>query len=178
MLHRDSGLSFYRELARQGVSLSDVTVMSFSMNEEDLQDIDRPPFAGSLAAWSYFMRLSTPENTSFLGEWKKYTTLHGLANAVTNEAMEATYIGINMWAKAVELVGTTNRDQVTAALERVTFRSPSGYDVSFDATHHLRKPAFIGMIRPDGQFDPVWTSAGVIEPETWSQYVPEARNRH
>ncbi|WP_285646206.1 transporter substrate-binding protein, partial [Burkholderia plantarii] len=84
---------------------TDVPVVAFSVGEEELRGIDTKPLVGNLAAWNYFMSLRNPENTRFkamFADWVKKNNLPGGAKRVTNDPMEATYVGIHMWKQAVE----------------------------------------------------------------------------
>ncbi len=177
-INGDSNVPFYKELANQGLEATDVPVIAFSVGEEELRGIDTAPLVGHLAAWNYFMSIDTPENEAFIARWNEYVKKHGLPGGdgrVTNDPMEATYIGINMWAQAVEQAGTIDIDAVRQALGYQTFRSPSGYDITMDAkNHHLHKPVVIGEITEDGQFDIVWQTDGPIRAEAWSPYIPDS----
>lgn len=65
--------------------------------------------------------------------------------------MEATYVGLNMWAQAVEKAGTTDVDKVRAAMAGQTFKAPDGYTLVMDETnHHLHKPVMIGEVALTG----------------------------
>ena len=104
-INGDSNVPFYRELGNQGIKASDIPVMAFSVGEEELRGIDTKPLVGHLAAWNYFMSVKNPKNTEFSGKMKQYAVEYKLPNAdkfVTNDPMEATYVGINMWKQAVE----------------------------------------------------------------------------
>jgi len=92
--------------------------------------------------------------------------------------MEATYVGIMMWAHAVEQAGTTDVDAVRQAMGYQVVRSPSGFDMRMDAkNHHLHKPVFIGEIKGDGQFQVVWKTPGPIRAMPWSPFVPESAKK-
>lgn len=176
-INGDSNVPFYRELANQGIEASDIPVMAFSVGEEELRGIDTNPLQGHLAAWNYFMSVKNPTNSDFSKAYKKYAVDHKLPNAdkvVTNDPMEATYVGINMWKQAVEQAGTTDVDKVRVAMGGQTFDAPSGYTLKMDAeNHHLWKPVMIGQIRSDGQFDVVYKTDDVIQAEPWSSYIPK-----
>ena len=91
---------------------------------------------------------------------------------MTNDPMEATYVGIHMWKQAVEKAGTTDTDKVIAAMGGQSFQAPSGFKLQMDASnHHLHKPVFIGEIRADGQFNVVWKTAAPIRAQPWSPFV-------
>ena len=98
----DSNVPFYKELANQGLEATEVPVVAFSVGEEELRGIDTKPLVGNLAAWNYFESVSNPVNEKFVADWKAYAKAKNLPNyatAVTNDPMEATYVGIHMWAQ-------------------------------------------------------------------------------
>ena len=176
-INGDSNVPFYRELGNQGIKASDIPVMAFSVGEEELRGIDTKPLVGHLAAWNYFMTVKNPINTKFIDKYKQFAVEYKLPNAakvVTNDPMEATYVGINMWKQAVEKAGTTEVDKVREAMAGQTFAAPSGYTLKMDETnHHLHKPVMIGEIRGDGQFDIVYKTPTAIKAEPWSPYIPK-----
>ncbi len=177
-INGDSNVPFYKELANQGLKAEDVPVIAFSVGEEELRGIDTRPLAGHLAAWNYFMSVDTPENKRFIAKWRAYVKKHNLPGGekrVTNDPMEAHYIGVHMWAQAVEQARTTHIDAVRQALGGQTFKAPSGYVITMDAgNHHLHKPVLIGEITEDGQFDIVWQTEGPIRADAWSPYIPDS----
>ncbi len=176
-INGDSNVPFYRELGNQGIKASDIPVVAFSVGEEELRGIDTKPLVGHLAAWNYFMSVKSPKNTEFVQKYKNWAVAQKLPNAekaVTNDPMEATYVGINMWAQAVTKAGTTDVDAVRTAMAGQTFDAPSGFTLKMDETnHHLHKPVMIGEIRADGQFDIVHSTPTTIRAEPWSPYVPK-----
>jgi urea transport system substrate-binding protein len=180
-INGDSNVPFYKELANQGLKAQDIPVVAFSVGEEELRGIDTKPLVGHLAAWNYFMSIDTPENKAFIDEWRSYVKAQNLPGGdkrVTNDPMEATYIGIHMWAQAANQAGTTNVDAVRQALGYQTFRSPSGFTIPLDAkNHHLHKPVFIGEVQANGQFQIVWKSEGPIRAQAWSPFIPESAKK-
>lgn len=180
-INGDSNVPFYKELANQGIKAEDIPVVAFSVGEEELRGIDTSALVGHLAAWNYFMSIENPDNAAFKKKWKAYVAknkLPGGAKRVTNDPMEATYIGIKMWAQAVAQAGTTDVDAVRQAIGYQSVKSPSGYTITMDAkNHHLHKPVVIGEIREDGQFDIVWQTEGPIRAQAWSPYIPDSAKK-
>jgi urea transport system substrate-binding protein len=174
-INGDSNVPFYKELGNAGLKATDVPVVAFSVGEEELRGIDAKPLVGHLAAWNYFMSVKNPTNTAFIKEWKAYAKKTKLPNAdtvVTNDPMEATYVGIHMWAQAVEKAKSTDVDKVRKAMAGQTFKAPSGFTLEMDKTnHHLHKPVMIGEIQADGQFQIVWKTKGPIRAQPWSPYI-------
>ena len=114
-INGDSNVPFYKELGNQGLKATDVPVVAFSVGEEELRGVDTKPLVGHLAAWNYFMSLKNPQNEAFIKKWAAYAKakkLPGADKAVTNDPMEATYIGIHMWKQAVEKAKSTDTDKV------------------------------------------------------------------
>jgi urea transport system substrate-binding protein len=180
-INGDSNVPFYKELANQGLKASDIPVVAFSVGEEELRGIDTKPLVGHLAAWNYFMSIETPENKSFIEQWKAYVKAKNLPDAdkrVTNDPMEATYIGIQMWAHAVEQAGTTDVDAVRQAVGNQVVKAPTGMEIKMDAkNHHLHKPVFIAEVKADGQFHVVWKTDGPVRAMPWSPFVPESAKK-
>ena len=174
-INGDSNVPFYKELGNAGLKATDVPVVAFSVGEEELRGVDTKPLLGHLAAWNYFESVKNPVNASFVKKWKAYAQAKKLPNAataVTNDPMEATYVGIHMWAQAVEKAKSTDTDKVIAAMGGQTFKAPSGYTLTMDATnHHLHKPVMIGEIKGDGQFSVVWKTKDVVRAQPWSPFI-------
>jgi urea transport system substrate-binding protein len=175
-INGDSNVPFYKELGNAGIKATDIPVVAFSVGEEELRGVDTKPLVGQLAAWNYFESIKNPTNAKFIKEYKDWAKARKLPNAdtvVTNDPMEATYIGIHMWKQAVEKAKSTDTDKVIAAMAGQTFKAPDGFTIEMDPkNHHLHKPVFIGEIRPDGQFSVVWKTKGPIKAEPWSPYIP------
>ena len=175
-INGDSNVPFYKELANQGLEATDVPVVAFSVGEEELRGIDTKPLVGHLAAWNYFQSVENPVNEQFVSKWKAYAkakNLPGADKAVTNDPMEATYVGIHMWAQAVEKAGSTDVGKVRDALAGQTFEAPSGYTLTMDEkNHHLHKPVMIGEVQEDGQFSVVWETESPVRAQPWSPYIP------
>lgn len=177
----DSNVALYQELANQGVEAVDVPVLATSVGEEELRGMDSEPLVGHLAAWNYFMSVDTPENEKFTERWAEYVEeedLSGGDERVTNDPMEATHIGIRMWAQAVQQAGTSDPDAVRQAVPGQCVDAPSGYEICMDEeNHHLHKPVLIGEIQPDGQFATVWETDGPVRAEPWSDHLEDSKDK-
>ncbi len=175
-INGDSNVPFYKELGNQGLKATDVPVVAFSVGEEELRGVDTKPLQGHLAAWNYFMSIKGPANDAFIKKWSDYAKAKGIAGhkdkPLTNDPMEATYIGINMWKQAVEKAKSTDVDKVIAAMAGQTFKAPSGITSKMDEkNHHLHKSVFIGEIKADGQFNVVWKTPGPVKAKPWSPFI-------
>jgi len=181
-INGDSNVPFYKELGNQGLKATDVPVVAFSVGEEELRGVDTKPLVGHLAAWNYFMSIKNPANDEFIKKWSAYAKAKGVAGhkdrPLTNDPMEATYIGFNMWVQAVAKAKSTDVDKVRTAMYGQTFKAPSGITSTMDPkNHHLHKSVFIGEIKADGQFNVVWKTPGPVVADPWSDYIAENKGK-
>src|SRR3954469_25966464 len=174
-INGDSNVPFYKELGNAGLKATQVPVVAFSVGEEELRGVDAKPLVGHLASWNYFMTIKNPENDKFKKKWAAYAKakkLPGADKPLTNDPMEATYIGIYMWKQAVEKAKSFDVDKVIPAVGGQTFKAPSGFIAKMDEkNHHLHKPVFIGEVKSDGQFNVVWKTKGPIKAQPWSPFI-------
>ncbi|MDE2453429.1 MAG: transporter substrate-binding protein, partial [Burkholderiales bacterium] len=181
-INGDSNVPFYKEMGNQGLKATDVPVVAFSVGEQELRGVDTKPLVGHLAAWNYFMTIKNPTNDAFIKKWSEYAKAHKLPGdkdkPLTNDPMEATWIGVHMWAQAANKAKSIDTDKVIAAMAGQTFKAPDGFTVEMDPkNHHLHKPVFIGEVRADGQFNVVWKTPAPIKATPWSPYIPEDKGK-
>ena len=172
-INGDANVPFYKELGNQGVKATDIPVVAFSVGEEELAGIDTAPLVGHLAAWNYFMSVDTPENKDFIAKWQAFTKN---PKRVTNDPMEAHYIGFNMWVKAVEKAGSADPDKVIDALPGIEQANLTGGTSKMLPNHHITKPVLIGEIRDDGQFDVVEKTPDLVPGDAWSDFLPGSKD--
>ena len=170
-INGDANVPFYKELGNQGVSAEDIPVVAFSVGEEELSGFDTTPLVGHLAAWNYFMSAEADVNDEFIKKWHAFIKDK---KRVTNDPMEATYIGFKMWVKAVEKAGATEVDKVLPAMIGITVPNLTGGTAKMLPNHHLTKPVLIGEIQEDGQFETVWQTDGEVPGDAWTDFLPES----
>ena len=168
-INGDANVPFYKELGNQDFNASDIPVIAFSVGEEELSGLDTTPLVGHLAAWNYFMSVDAESNYEFIDKW---TAFIGDDKRVTNDPMEAHYIGFNMWVKAVEKAGSADPEAVQEAIIGITTPNLSGGVSAMMPNHHITKPVLIGEIQADGQFDIIWETAGLVAGDAWSDFLP------
>ena len=170
-LSGDSNVHFFRERARQGLDADILPVMSLSLGEAEMPALKERNLVGHMVCWSYLHAIDTPENRAFIEEWRQFS---GDVQAVTNDPMEASWIGFKLWTAAVAAAGTTEIEAVRRALAGRSIRAPSGFDVKLDAENqHLHMPAFIGRMDEKNFIWPVWASPTLLAPEPWSRWLPD-----
>ncbi len=167
-INGDANVPFYKELANAGVKATDIPVVAFSVGEEELAGVDTKNLVGHLAAWNYFQSMKSPVNDKFIADWKAFTKN---PKRVSNDPMEAHYIGFNMWVKAVEKAKSFDPDKVIDALPGIEAPNLTGGTSKMLANHHITKPVLIGEIRADGQFDTVWQTKDLVPGDAWSDHL-------
>ncbi len=172
-INGDANVPFYKELGNQGISAEDIPVIAFSVGEEELSGIDTGPLLGHLAAWNYFMSVDAEVNDDFIDGWLEFIDDD---DRVTNDPMDAHYIGFKMWVEAVKKAGTTDPEAVQDSIIGVAVPNLSGGIATMMPNHHITKPVLIGEIQDDGQFDIVWQTSGTVPGDAWSDFLPGSRD--
>lgn len=168
-INGDANVGFYKELAAAGISADDIPVVAFSVGEEELSGLDTTNLVGHLAAWNYFQSADTDANAEWVAAWQARMG----DDRVTNDPMEAHYIGFNMWINAVTEAGTTDVDAVRSAMYGQEFPNLTGGTAVMLANNHLSKPVLIGEIQADGQFD-IISQTAEVPGDAWTDYLPES----
>ncbi|MFY0692750.1 MAG: urea ABC transporter substrate-binding protein [Paracoccaceae bacterium] len=168
-INGDANIGFYKELAAAGISADDIPVVAFSVGEEELSGLDTSNLVGHLAAWNYFQSADTEANEGWVTAWKARMG----EDRVTNDPMEAHYIGFNMWVNAATDAGTTDVDAVRTAMYGQKFPNLTGGTAVMLPNHHLAKPVLIGEILEDGQFD-IISQTEEVPGDAWTDFLPES----
>ncbi|MCH9022548.1 MAG: urea ABC transporter substrate-binding protein [Planctomycetes bacterium] len=178
-INGDSNVPFYKEFSNQGLTSAICPIMAFSVAEDELRSMDTKFLVGHLAAWNYYQSVKSRDNRTFVKNFKKYCQKKGLpggSKRVTDDPIEAAYIGVYLWAMACEKAGSFDVDKVRPQLYGLKFDAP-GTQVMLDKkNHHLHKPVLIGEIKKDGQFKVVHSSKGLVAPEPWSIYTSPCKS--
>ena len=161
-INGDSNIAFFKGMN----ALNKVKVLSYSIGEPEVRAIGIGLVEGHYAAWNYFQSIDSDENRRFIDAFK----LEFGADRVVNDPMEATYIGVKLWAQAVRSAGTFEPLRIRSTLANQSLNAPHGV-VSVEAeTQHLWKTVRIGQVRGDGQFEVVWSSESPIRPSPFPTY--------
>lgn len=168
-INGDANIGFYKELAAAGISADDIPVVAFSVGEEELSGLDTSNLVGHLAAWNYFQSADTEINDDWVKAWKAKMG----EERVTNDPMEAHFIGFNMWVNAVTEAGTTDVDAVRTAMYGQEYPNLTGGTAVMLANHHLSKPVLMGEILEDGQFD-IISQTEEVPGDAWTDYLAES----
>jgi urea transport system substrate-binding protein len=166
-LNGDSNVAFFKQLRAAGITAKDIPTMSVSIAEDEIRGIGADNLVGHYAAWNYFMSMKTPENTTFV---KNYKAKYG-ADRVTDDPIEAAYFGVYLWAEAVKKANSADTAKVREAIKGISYKAPEGLVTISPINNHTSKIVQIGEVRNDGQFDIVWTSGKPVTPDPFPSLV-------
>ena len=162
----DVNQAWFTALAGTGLTAQQLPVISTNIGENGVQAMPAGTMTGHYVAWGYFQTLAGEANQRFVAAFRKR---YG-AKRVINDPMELSYVGIKLWAQAIQDAGTDNPAQINISILKQSMAAPEGV-VSLDKhKRHLWRNVRIGRTRPDGQFDIVWSSPTPVGPEPYPTY--------
>lgn len=165
-INGDTNIYFFEALRQAGITADKISVISFSIAEQELLDLGIDNLVGHYAAWNYFQSLDTPINRDFV---RKFKNRYG-SNRVVSDPMEAAYCAVHLWANAVNAAGSVATDRVRRTLRNQSYQGPEGKMYIDYETLHTWRPVRIGKIQPDGQFAIVWDSQQPVPPRPYPIY--------
>ena len=168
-INGDTNVAFFKALRLAGITPGKIPTMSFSVAENELKTMGAADMVGDYAAWNYFQSVASVENRRFVARFKQRFGDH----RVTNDPMEAAYLGVHLWARAVKEAGSVDVSLVRIAISDQTYMAPGGMVYVDARNNHTWKRARIGKIKKDGQFKIVWSSDKPIQPIPY----PASRSR-
>ncbi|WP_434625975.1 urea ABC transporter substrate-binding protein [Azospirillum sp. B2RO_4] len=155
-----SNVAFYKQLKAAGIDLNKQTLMTISVTEDEMLGIGGENIAGAYACMKYFQSLKNPNNEKFVAAFKK---MWG-GESVIGDVTQAAYLGPWLWKLTAEKAKSFDIDKIAAASPGIEFTgAPEGY-VRIHENHHLWSKTRVGRARTDGQFDLVYETADLIEP--------------
>jgi urea transport system substrate-binding protein len=164
-INGDTNHAFFEELSRRGIKAETTPILSLSLAE---MEISRNPniFAGHYTAWCYFQSLDTTGNREFANAFH----LRFGKERMIDDPMEASHIGVHLWAQAVKEAGDLDLEKMWKLVLRQSLNAPQGI-VSVDKeTNHLWRTPRIGRALANGQFEVVWSSPHTIRPTPFPKF--------
>ena len=131
------------------------------MTEDEIDGIGGENIAGAYACMKYFQSLDNANNKAFVPAFKK---LWG-EKTVIGDVTQAGYLGPWLWKLTCEKAGSFDVDKIAAASPGIEFKeAPEGY-VRIHENHHLWSKTRVGKAKLDGQFELIFETADLIEPD-------------
>ncbi|MGY5452263.1 urea ABC transporter substrate-binding protein [Agarivorans sp. MS3-6] len=157
-----SNVAFYKQLKAAGIDMTKEKplVLTISVTEDEILGIGGENIQGAYAAMKYFQSLTNQNNEEFVAAFKKRWG----DDIVIGDVTQAAYLGPWLWKAAVEKAGSFDIDKVRAASPGLELKTaPEGY-VRVHENHHLWSKTRIGHAKADGQYEIVYETEELIEP--------------
>jgi urea transport system substrate-binding protein len=158
-----SNVAFYKQVNAAGIDWTKEKpiMLTISVTEDEILGIGGENIVGAYASMKYFQSLGNPNNAAFV---KAFKEMWG-EDIVIGDVTQAAYLGPWIWKYAVEKAGSFDVDKLKEVLPGIELTTaPEGY-VKVHENHHLWSKTRIARARTDGQFDVVFESEELIEPD-------------
>jgi urea transport system substrate-binding protein len=162
-----SNVAFYKQLKAAGIDMTEESplVLTISVTEDEIRGIGGENIEGAYACMKYFQSLDNRNNEQFVAAFKK---MWG-DDMVIGDVTQAAYLGPWLWKAAVEKAGSFDVDKIREASPGIVFdKAPEGY-VKIHENHHLWSKTRVGRARQDGQYDMVFETAQLVEPDPFPE---------
>jgi urea transport system substrate-binding protein len=170
-INGDSNVAFWKQFHDSGLDAKKLPVISVSTAEDEVRGVGIKNIVGQYVAWNYYETTPGAKNAAFV---KAYKAKYG-ADRVTDDPIEAGYVGVHLWAAAVEKAGSTDVEKVKLASKGLTFDAPEGLVTVNGENQHISKTARIGQLQPSGLIDEVGGSGKPIEPDPFLKTYSSAK---
>lgn len=162
-INGDSNRAFFRALKAAGVSADKIPVLSFSLSENSVPAAD---LAGQYLAWNYFESIDNSENSAFVEAYHQR-----FGEGVISDPMEAAWVGVHLWAAAVENAGSSDPRVIRHTIQHQSMAAPEGIVSVDQRTRHLWKRLRIARIGDDGSPEIVMQGDHAIKPFPYPMQV-------
>jgi urea transport system substrate-binding protein len=162
-----SNVAFYKQLKAAGIDMTaeDPVLLTISVTEDEILGIGGENMEGAYACMKYFQSLDNPNNAAFVSAFKE---MWG-EDIVIGDVTQAAYLGPWLWKAAVEKAGSFDVDKVREAQVGIELdTAPEGY-VKVHENHHLWSKTRVGLAKADGQYEVVFETAELVEPDPFPE---------
>lgn len=164
-LNIEESEKLFKKLRNTGIKPSDIPIVSFTISELALQEMNIQEAVGDYATWNYFQSLDTPANLNFVNNFKKFSHLDFVDNCA-----EASYCAVYLWRQAVNEAGSTHWKALDKIFDDLRIQTPDGSVIMSMNGLHAWKYVRIGKIRENRQFEIVWSSEQPVRPLPYQTY--------
>ncbi|MCR4580313.1 MAG: transporter substrate-binding protein, partial [Treponema sp.] len=163
--------AFFKQLNEAGFNSENLKVMSFSVAEEEINQIGVENIEGQLVAWNYYATTDSDSNARFISAYKaEYGNERD-----TSDPIEAAYIAVYMWAAACEKAGTFDVEEVRMSAKGLSLEAPEGKVTIDGVNQHLYKTVRIGRVNKNSLIDEIWATPEAIKPDPYLSTYEWAR---
>lgn len=158
-----SNVAFYKQLKAAGIDMTKEKplLLTISVTEDEILGIGGDNIDGAYASMKYFQSLDNENNIAFVKAFKEKWG----EEIVVGDVTQAAYLGPWLWKAAVEKAGSFDIDKIRAASPGIELpTAPEGY-VKIHENHHLWSKTRVGRAKTDGQYEVVFETAELMEPD-------------
>lgn len=162
-----SNVAFYKQLKAAGIDMTKEAplLLTNSVTEDEIRGIGGENIVGAYACMKYFQSLDNPNNADFVAAFKD---MWG-DDMVIGDVTQAAYLGPWLWKAAVEKAGSFDIDKIREASPGIELTTaPEGY-VKIHENHHLWSKTRVGHALENGQYEVVYETADLIEPDPFPE---------
>jgi len=169
-LNGSSNESFFKSLYENNISSSNTPVFSFSLDENSVRDIakkiDIKTLVGQYGSWNYFNSIKNSENEKLKNDLQKRWG----KEFILTDASYSAYMGVKLWAKSVEHAKSYKSEDILQNIKRDGLTYIDGMLYINGQNNHAHRGMKIGKIDKNGQFNIVWESDGIIDPNPYPKF--------
>ncbi|MCC0055608.1 MAG: urea ABC transporter substrate-binding protein [Rhodobiaceae bacterium] len=162
-----SNVAFYKQLKAAGIDMTKESplLLTISVTEDEILGIGGENIVGAYASMKYFQSLDNDNNKAFVEAFK---AMWG-KDIVIGDVTQAAYLGPWLWKAAVEKAGSFDIDKIKVASPGIELTTaPEGY-VRIHENHHLWSKTRIGRAKTDGQYELIYETKDLMEPNPFPE---------
>ena len=178
----DSAYAFFRQIRQAAAARGNdqprlVPIASCSLAEPELIEIGAEAADGHISSSVYFESVAGATNAAFVKAYRARFPDSG----PTSADVEASYIAVQLLARALRRAATTDMQAVRSAILEGTLDAPQGrVHIDPDNRHCYLTPR-IGISNRDFGFDIIYQADGPVKPDpylVWSERQQPAASAH
>ena len=157
-----SNVAFYKQLKAAGVDLSKQALLTISVTEDEIDGIGGENIAGAYACMKYFQSLDNANNKAFVPAFKKTVGREDRdRRRDAGRLSRPVAVEVDRSRRPAASTSTRSRPPRQASNSR---SAPEGY-VRIHENHHLWSKTRVGKAKLDGQFELIFETADLVEPD-------------
>ncbi len=157
-----SARAFYALYREHGLDPARMPIASLTMTEGETRMIGPALCGGHIVSATYLNTLDNDSNRRFLTSWRAR-----FGDRPASMWSEMAYNQVQLFAAALKQTRSLDTAKLVEAIHEVEFDSPEGPLKIDPANNHAILTPRIAVCRPDGAFDVVWESRGVVKPDPY-----------
>jgi len=162
----DTNISLFRNFTQADITASKIPIFSFSVSPSHMAEIGFDNLIGHYIATSYLQDIAQQKNKSFLINIRKQFGSEKVINAADQNA----YVGVHLWAQAVEEAQSFDTQKLKSSLKDRNINAPEGALLIEAKTGYCWKMMRIGQIEKDGSIQTIWNSEKPLKPEPFPAF--------